>query len=336
MNYEAKTAIERAVKMSSEGRFDSTISYVMNDSVGMAIYANTCDRVIAGLTKNEVKHTCEALHDGYAIRFPWKEGADVAVHFGSYGSACGYVESIGWPWDDGDVSMLSPDDAVNKITDEYRKTVGELYFVQKEYGYGAHVPINTYGWKRTGSSAHPFSWNYDSSCIAGSIPALSMLDAVNQIDNWDKENVKAYAMLMPVDPEKEPIVWQPGNATLPAFLRMELNPKMVYAVVFAENVESAKYQVRQEIEGCGWKFEFADSISQMTNVTPIKDIFDENTFIESNVAGVMITVSVFGIGYDEALERAKIKASQAIDELSKKNESAKEAGYEFAKDILNK
>jgi hypothetical protein len=70
------------------------------------------------LDEYHIPHTVHDCWDGAQIRFPWCEG-DVAIH--SYTCACakGYVESYQFPWDDGDTSVLDPEEAVERIVQLY-------------------------------------------------------------------------------------------------------------------------------------------------------------------------------------------------------------------------
>lgn len=60
------------------------------------------------------------IYDGLQIRFPWNDG-DLICHMGSYGNTVGNVESLGCPWDEDDVTRLTVDEALEKITEWYRK-----------------------------------------------------------------------------------------------------------------------------------------------------------------------------------------------------------------------
>ena len=59
--------------------------------------------------------------DGAQLRFDWCAG-DIVCHNFSYGSNAGRVESYMFPWDNGDVSMLTPEEATEKIIELYQKT----------------------------------------------------------------------------------------------------------------------------------------------------------------------------------------------------------------------
>ena len=56
--------------------------------------------------------------EGYQLRFNWTNG-DIAIHDGTYCHEKGCVESYEFPWDDGDVSVLTPDEAIEKIKSYY-------------------------------------------------------------------------------------------------------------------------------------------------------------------------------------------------------------------------
>lgn len=58
------------------------------------------------------------LYDGLQIRFPWSDG-DLICHQYSYGADDGCVESFGCPWDEDDVTRLTIDEAVEKISEWY-------------------------------------------------------------------------------------------------------------------------------------------------------------------------------------------------------------------------
>ena len=60
------------------------------------------------------------LWEGYQLRFPWCEG-DVAAHDGTYGAKTGKVESYCFPWDNDDVTVLTPEEAAIKIIALYNE-----------------------------------------------------------------------------------------------------------------------------------------------------------------------------------------------------------------------
>lgn len=77
------------------------------------------DLVIA-LSKNKVPCYVMPLYDGYKVTFPWCDG-DVIAHSGMLGyGEYGYsVESFGFPWDEGDVTLLEVKEAADLITSFY-------------------------------------------------------------------------------------------------------------------------------------------------------------------------------------------------------------------------
>lgn len=66
------------------------------------------------LNQYHIPHTVHDCWGGAQIRFPWCKG-DVAIHDGTYGHAEDYVESYEFPWDNEDVSMLDPEEALTNI-----------------------------------------------------------------------------------------------------------------------------------------------------------------------------------------------------------------------------
>ncbi len=82
------------------------------------IYIESINTVIEGLIKAEIPFTHNQIFDGWQIRCPWC-GGDVVAHFGSHGADYGHVESYGFPWDEDDVSELTPAEAIALIVKEY-------------------------------------------------------------------------------------------------------------------------------------------------------------------------------------------------------------------------
>lgn len=74
------------------------------------------------LDDNGVPNHVENLYDGYKMTFPWCNG-DVIAHSGMLGwGECGYtVESMGFPWDEDDVTLLDVQEAIDLITKYYRE-----------------------------------------------------------------------------------------------------------------------------------------------------------------------------------------------------------------------
>lgn len=71
-------------------------------------------------TKKDIPFTLNVIWDGLQIRFPWHPG-DMACHAGTYGHTDGCVESYQFPWDNGDVSVLEPEVAVELLFDLYNE-----------------------------------------------------------------------------------------------------------------------------------------------------------------------------------------------------------------------
>ena len=63
--------------------------------------------------------------DGAQIRFPWHIG-DVACNRHTKGANSGYVETFRFPWDNGGTTMLTPEEAIDKIVQFYIKEMKKL------------------------------------------------------------------------------------------------------------------------------------------------------------------------------------------------------------------
>ena len=77
-------------------------------------YEKRINFIAEALDALQVPYTKNESWDGAQLRFPWCEG-DIVCHFFSMGSDSGFVESYCFPWDEGDVSMLSPQEAIVEI-----------------------------------------------------------------------------------------------------------------------------------------------------------------------------------------------------------------------------
>jgi len=73
------------------------------EEINKAIYSATIIALEGMLKRENIPFVQERLWDGFKITFPWCDG-DVVCHNGSYGSNWGHVESMGFPWDDEDVT----------------------------------------------------------------------------------------------------------------------------------------------------------------------------------------------------------------------------------------
>jgi len=83
-------------------------------------YANAILTLANKLSERNIPHTLNVIYDGLQIRFPWNYG-DLVCHSGSYGHENGEVESMGCPWDDGDVTCISVNNAFKHIVKWYAK-----------------------------------------------------------------------------------------------------------------------------------------------------------------------------------------------------------------------
>ncbi len=84
-------------------------------------YAKPILALVNLCTEENVPCTVNPIHDGLQIRFPWNHG-DMVCHGFSYGNDCGCVESYNCPWDKGDVSCLSVEEAILNIVSWYKET----------------------------------------------------------------------------------------------------------------------------------------------------------------------------------------------------------------------
>lgn len=85
-------------------------------------YFETIAYLILALDDNGVPSHVENLYDGYKVTFPWCCG-DVIAHSGMLGlGRYEYtVESMGFPWDEDDVTLLDMQEAVDLITKYYKE-----------------------------------------------------------------------------------------------------------------------------------------------------------------------------------------------------------------------
>ena len=81
-------------------------------------YKERIDFIAAILKLLSIPFEMGPLYEGWQLRFPWCEG-DVACHRGTYGQANGMVETYQFPWDDGDVTMITPTAAAIRIISLY-------------------------------------------------------------------------------------------------------------------------------------------------------------------------------------------------------------------------
>ena len=71
----------------------------------------------------QIPCTMNELYEGAQLRFPWTDGG-IAMHHSTYGAAKGHVESYQFPWDEGDVTELTPIEALKNIIVYYNNKEG--------------------------------------------------------------------------------------------------------------------------------------------------------------------------------------------------------------------
>lgn len=72
--------------------------------------------------KHNIPSAMRRCYDSWQIVFPWCDG-DIASNSETFGNSKQMVESYQFPWDRGDVSVLTVDDAIQKII--------ALYFIHE-------------------------------------------------------------------------------------------------------------------------------------------------------------------------------------------------------------
>ena len=82
---------------------------------GKKSYANDRRRLNRKLKQAGIEFHCEPLYDGYKWTFDQYPNTDIIIHFGSYNNKLGLFETMGFPWDDGDVSVHSATELVELL-----------------------------------------------------------------------------------------------------------------------------------------------------------------------------------------------------------------------------
>lgn len=82
------------------------------------MYEQIINELALELASVNVPYEINECYEGWQLRFPWCYG-DVAIHDGTYGHTEGKVESYQFPWDNGDVTVLSVDAAAALIISYY-------------------------------------------------------------------------------------------------------------------------------------------------------------------------------------------------------------------------
>lgn len=81
----------------------------------MRTYKERIDFIATCLAQLNIPFTMRPIWEGWQILCPWANNADVAVHDGTYGVKQGMVETYEFPWDEGDVTCLTPEEAADRI-----------------------------------------------------------------------------------------------------------------------------------------------------------------------------------------------------------------------------
>ena len=87
-------------------------------------YYSVINNIKTALDAAGVPCTLHAIYNGYQLHFPWCKG-DIACHAGTYGAKHSNVESYCFPWDDFDVTELTPTEAIVRIIKYYNYLKGE-------------------------------------------------------------------------------------------------------------------------------------------------------------------------------------------------------------------
>lgn len=81
------------------------------------VYAQAILKITDKLDEAEVPYTINDCLGGYQLRFPWCDGDIVAHQYAP--SGLGKVESMGFSWDEGDVSVKEPMIMAVNVVREY-------------------------------------------------------------------------------------------------------------------------------------------------------------------------------------------------------------------------
>lgn len=84
-----------------------------------AAYLNNIATVMEILDENKVPYTFHECWEGYQLRFPWADNADVICHKAVMGGDRNRVESMGFSWDVDDVSNFEAEAMARLIVAEY-------------------------------------------------------------------------------------------------------------------------------------------------------------------------------------------------------------------------
>lgn len=81
------------------------------------IYAQAILKITSKLDEAKIPYTINECLTGYQLQFPWCDGDIVAHQYAP--STLGKVESIGFSWDAGDVTVMEPEAMAYMIIAEY-------------------------------------------------------------------------------------------------------------------------------------------------------------------------------------------------------------------------
>jgi len=87
----------------------------------VAIHLATIEHIGVRLLVNDIPFKFRRLYDGAQLVFEWAENADVICHSDNYGHLEGFVESMGFPWDNGKVTCMIADDMADTIIHFYKE-----------------------------------------------------------------------------------------------------------------------------------------------------------------------------------------------------------------------
>ena len=82
---------------------------------GKKSYANDRRKLNRKLKKANIEYRWEKLYDGYKWYFSKYPNGDAIIHSGSYYNKSGCFETMGMPWDEDDVTVLTANELVNKL-----------------------------------------------------------------------------------------------------------------------------------------------------------------------------------------------------------------------------
>ena len=94
----------------------------------MISYEKTRDIFNELLDRFGIEYTCRNHHNGYQWYFPAFPSGDIICCDGSYHADKGYVESYGFPWDDGDVSTMLPQEMILYLIGERTEHISNYGF----------------------------------------------------------------------------------------------------------------------------------------------------------------------------------------------------------------